>query len=620
LAHSHPPTGVLDSVTGGNGALDTIVVNAALSITSADSLARVNTVEILAARTQSASTRAHSVVIDSDAELSSITTIDLSGDTNAGSTGVVDLTGVTTAVTLKGVNGGGANTLTGGAGADIVTGGSGSDTITGAAGADTLDGAGGNDRFVYAAMSDFLTSNAVVDSVTGGAGILDTIVVNDALAITASDSLARVNTVEVLAAQTQSGSTRAHSVVIDSNAELSSIITIDLSGDTNASSTGVINLTGVSNAVTLKGVNGGGANTLTGGSGADSITGGSGTDTITGASGVDTLDGGANNDLFIYGSFADFFASNAVVDSVIGGGGATDTIVVNGAFAIGSTGSLARVATVEILAAETQSSTTRAHSIVLGTNAKLASITTIDYSGDTNASSTGVINLNGVSTAVTIKGVNGGGANTLTGGDGSDVIVGGSGNDSITGGAGLDSITLGTGSDTVNLSQILLSANRDNITGFTTGGGAGFDVVQLKASDTSAGTTAGSTIVFQDVASAPVAGVTFTTNGGSSKDLMEFSFDLAGNGTANDLDNFTDGTGLLASLGQSLNVSQNANSGYLLAYQGGNAYLYYVAERGNGTDVGGSNSTVVEAAEISLVAVFQTETVASFTTANFSLV
>ncbi len=51
---------------------------------------------------------------------------------------------------------------------------------------------------------------------------------------------------------------------------------------------------------------------------------------------------------------------------------------------------------VEQLVAETQSGNTRAHSIVINTDAKLNTLTTIDLSGDTNTTSSGVINLNGV--------------------------------------------------------------------------------------------------------------------------------------------------------------------------------------------------------------------------------
>ncbi|MDD2545382.1 MAG: DUF4214 domain-containing protein [Burkholderiaceae bacterium] len=192
-----------------------------------------------------------------------------------------------------------ADSMTGGAGNDVLDGGAGADTITGGAGADVLDGGAGSDTLVYASSAEFLTGTAgsrtVEDSVTGGAGT-DTIQISGAIAVAAGDSLARVNTVERLVAAAASGAALNESIVLNSNAAIASIRTIDLSGETHAGSTGVINLTGVAAAVTgttLKGVNGGGSNTLTGGAGVDSITGGSGSDTITGGLGADMIDLGA---------------------------------------------------------------------------------------------------------------------------------------------------------------------------------------------------------------------------------------------------------------------------------------------------------------------------------------
>ena len=189
----------------------------------------------------------------------------------------------------------------------------GADVIAGGAGADVIDGGTGNDTFIYASSSQFLTAAAVVDAITGGDGT-DTIQISGAIAIAAGDSLARVNTVERLVAATASDAALTESIVLNSDAAIASIRTIDLSGETHYDSTGVIDLTGLTNAVTgttLKGVNGGGRNTITGGAGVDSITSGAGDDTLNGGAGADVITGGEGADTI------DLGASDAAADTVV---------------------------------------------------------------------------------------------------------------------------------------------------------------------------------------------------------------------------------------------------------------------------------------------------------------
>lgn len=89
---------VVDSITGGDGTTDKIQINAAITIVASDDLIRVGTVEQLVAQTQSALARAHSIVQNTDAKQGSIRTIDLSGDGHANSTGVINLTDITSAI------------------------------------------------------------------------------------------------------------------------------------------------------------------------------------------------------------------------------------------------------------------------------------------------------------------------------------------------------------------------------------------------------------------------------------------------------------------------------------------------------------------------------------------
>ena len=243
--------------------------------------------------------------------------------------GSVNITGTAGADTLSfGTSGG--NTLNGGAGDDTITGGAGNDTLTGGVGADTLDGGAGDDTFVYAALADFVAGGAVVDLVTGGDGT-DKIQVNAAIILVTSDDLARVGTVEQLVAQTQSAAARTHNIAQDTDAKLGSIRTIDLSGDGHASSTGTINLTGITSAIatTLTGV-AKGKNAITGGAGNDTITGGSTTDTLIGGDGADVITGGAGNDILSGGAGADTFVfadkaanngADTITDFTFGAGG-----------------------------------------------------------------------------------------------------------------------------------------------------------------------------------------------------------------------------------------------------------------------------------------------------------
>src|SRR5262249_32280823 len=113
------------------------------------------------------------------------------------------------------------------------------------------------------------------------------------------------------------------------------IRTVDLSADTNATGTNIINVaaeTGAANGYTL-----------IGSSGIDAITGGSGADTITGGGGQDTLHGGGGNDTFVLDG--NTTASYDVIDDFAS---ANDTLsLVNFALANQSgTGAISQIQTV----------------------------------------------------------------------------------------------------------------------------------------------------------------------------------------------------------------------------------------------------------------------------------
>ena len=91
---------VIDLVDGGGG-LDRAVISGNITISAGNSLVRATSVESLRSADDTA-VRAHSIEINSDTNLSGVTTIDLSGGRDSGSTSTVNLTGVSIGVTVLG--------------------------------------------------------------------------------------------------------------------------------------------------------------------------------------------------------------------------------------------------------------------------------------------------------------------------------------------------------------------------------------------------------------------------------------------------------------------------------------------------------------------------------------
>ena len=220
------------------------------------------------------------------------------------------------------------------------------------------------------------------------------------------------------------------------------------------------------------------------------MTGGSASDTA-----ADTQSGGAGVDKFVYGAAAALFSGTGIIDSLNGGDG-NDQIVIstNGGAAttIANTVLYGRVTSVEEFAVL---ATDQDVSITLPDD---SGFNKIDFSADTTAGGTNVINVSAEDTAgftllagtagMAITGsavadniTGGAGNDTLTAGAGNDVIatgngsntvVAGDGDDSITGGTGADVITSGGGDDVIDISsggndtiKFLASGGNDTITG-----------------------------------------------------------------------------------------------------------------------------------------------------------
>jgi hypothetical protein len=145
-------------------------------------------------------------------------------------------------------------------------------------------GGAGNDIFNIAGTALAVTSSAAIDSIEGGAGTGDALnFTQGAVTIANSDVLTRINDVEKITAGPNTG---VISISVTNVTLAGTEFTeIDLSGDTSATATNVVNSTGASGIATIRG--GAGIEQFTFGTGASAAT-------VNGGTGVDTYTLGAN--------------------------------------------------------------------------------------------------------------------------------------------------------------------------------------------------------------------------------------------------------------------------------------------------------------------------------------
>lgn len=197
---------------------------------------------------------------------------------------------------------------------------------------------------------------------------------------------------------------------------------------------------------------------------------------------------------------------------------------------------------------------------------------------------------------------------TLTGEAGNNSIIGGSGNDIIDGGAGRDTIDLTKGgTDIVRVATA--AADRDTIIGFTAGvGGDILDVGTLNATlSTNDGVGA---VDFREVTAAST-GFTFL----AANLVVEFAFNAANNSANLAAAGVTDGAELfkaIANEGSSIAsiTTASAQTGNIVAYQNGNAYIYAFNA--------GAADTSLAASEVALVGVVNNVAVGALTHDNFA--
>ena len=459
-----------DSVYGGAGSDTVVVSNAAASVTPTIDFdtAKVETVN-LGTASGLAATSAETIAL-TIAGLTDTTaqTLVVNASVITDSHDAVNITNNAATTTTKfSITGGAGNdSLQGSNAADTISGGDGNDTLNGGAGADSLVGGAGADSFIFAVTD---STNAVVDTLSDFVGGTDKINISYTMTGTKFDgtnkgtSASNADALSLLSSQPGQYyfNTTTKQLLMDSDQYL-------------ATGSGLIQSTDFAlNLPTLSSL--------------------SSTDVnfnLTGSASADTITAGGGDDVFNYASTSLFVSGNAAVDSITGGAG-TDTINftdISVGITVATTDSLARVSGVEKI-------TTVANSAAISlsfdaTSVATSGLTTVDLSGDTNASGTNVISSTGADGITTITGSAGidqitlgalAPATTVTGGAGADTITLASSVANvatITGGTGIDNINLGaahTGGVKVSLAGVTAAANADTVTNFT----HAVDTVQL---------------------------------------------------------------------------------------------------------------------------------------------
>ena len=333
----------LDSVSGGAGD-DRLVILAQTNIVAGESYAGGSGFDILDLETASTITLT-TVTIAADIEaLESNGAVSLSaaqlgnfsavgtGAITLTTSGIADLTGATVNTVIFNLNAAGNTldltdvtnnfyTVNGSNGADTIIGGNNSDNINGGAGNDTLNGAGG---------SDFLTGGTGLDSVSGGGG-------DDRLFILAQNNIAvgetytggsGFDTLDLETASTINLTTvtiaadieglESNGAVSLTAAQLGAFSVVN-TGAITLTTAGIADLAGATVYTNTFNLNAGG-NTLDltdVSTGAYTVSGHNGADTIIGGEFGDNLFGNAGNDILI---------GRAGADAMDGGGG-TNTFV-----------------------------------------------------------------------------------------------------------------------------------------------------------------------------------------------------------------------------------------------------------------------------------------------------
>jgi len=461
----------------------------------------------------------------------------------------------------------------------------------------TLVGGDGNDRIN---MAGGLTNTDVLN---GGAG-------TDTLAISQTDGFTASTDTIVKAIKAQTGFERLEFTNTDlDTVKLSALSGIDYFTVSGAQAEN-LDLTGVENADTVAisasfNISAAAAKT-------SSSTANAGTDAINVAP---DLDGGTNtfnlvlNGFNVIGQAGGAIGAGSTGDTGGAGGDAIDapTIEIVNITSTGTTASATnKLEGGDGGTASAGTAGTAGEGLIIGSNSTVNITGANDLTIESLVGSNVTVNAGAFTGKLVVR------VQDLGTGDSNDVITGGSGNDTITAGDGVDTIDLTKGgSDTVNLTAVTTSrtegasiaaittaASRDIITGFTAGSPSGYDILDL---DLSVGTT--------NLAAVTAAATAYTLT--ATNAVTEYSFAATLN-SAN-LNSSTNGSELLKGLGAAgalsgLTVTAN-DTGYIVAYDGTDAFLYYYADGGD---------TTLAASEINLIGILRGVATGAITDSNLT--
>jgi Ca2+-binding RTX toxin-like protein len=440
----------LDTISGGSGTTDTIVLTSAGTLSDA-SFTNVTGVEKLTSGNANTT-----LIMGAAAAAAGITTITLPTGSNTNS--VTLGAGFTNNVTLALID----NT-------------------------DTIQATSYTKAMTVTVAEDNLTN---ADTITGGTGA-DTLTIT--FDDTTSDELSAAEMVNVTKVETikSASDVLANISLNDANVAKGASMTVDFTKNTGDAAVldGSAELDG-----SLVVVGGGGGDTFTGGAKNDTIDGKAGADTITGGKGADTLTGGTGADTFTYtasnqsttsgaDSITDFLSGTDKIAITLDYSTNVNALTVDATVLTAAAGEGAVASGLSGAIGQSTYDTTNSQ-LVVNANADNL-LTTLDYIIGVNAAATAANTIVEGDINFTIN--TGTGNDTIVAGGGADTIDAGAGTNSVTGGAGADNITTGNGTDTIlggDGADIIAAGNGAN--GVTGGngldhitGGTGTDTITI---------------------------------------------------------------------------------------------------------------------------------------------
>jgi|AntAceMinimDraft_1070359.scaffolds.fasta_scaffold15478_1 hypothetical protein len=585
------------SLTDGTGTADTLAVTAAVTtgnvITIGDDVGDIENLTIALNGAVDSS-----LVLDaSDFSTGTAATLTISGGATGRTMSVAQTTSNVVADVVNASTVASNMTITMGVADQTVTTGTGDDTIV------------------------FGTNLSNGDVVNGGAGT-DRIVIDPATSITQAPTVTNVEELEIGATAAVSlvlTSVSIPTLVLQAQATNVNVVTLtNMAGLTNISATGVLALTLNSfNGITLSGTGyAGTADALTFAANASAIAVTTGVMTLTGIEDLTIAVTGsaADNDFTIGTGITGSSLNNIIVTSTGYGSTSTSTDIVLGNI---NDGGADTVLSFTAAGANTGVSATLADMAAGSTVTGSAFYDTISVAG----SATGVIvsggagndTLTAATGATTLNGD--AGDDTLNGGAGDDLINGGAGNDTIVANGGADTISTGTGVDVVRFATATTTLATPDVTDVTVTdftAGAGGDIIDL--GDATGADAAIVADLIEFAGATNEAGLTITT--GTNVSLTTGLTILTGV-TAASLsvaDIVTRLNDMLGDAGATVidivDLTANTDDALILISDGTNVALVHA--EGDGASV------ALDAAELTIMAVFQNVAIADLTSANFA--